>query len=159
MAGITLEMNTVQQIGLMYKQGVKIKTIARNLSLSKNTVKKYLRELDLIKLTQEDDNCKTESGSISNDDVPNEQKSRLEILQADFPDYEDLLKQTGMTLHLLWQRYKASHNEGYEYSQFCYHYQKYNLTRHAVMHFEHEYGDRLYLDFAGKTVSYVERGT
>lgn len=159
MSGITLEMNTVQQIGLMYKQGLKIKVIARNLSLSKNTVKKYLRELELIKPTSEDDYCKTESDSISREVVPDENRSRLEILQAYFPDYEDHLKQTGMTLHLLWQRYKSVHNDGYEYSQFCHHYQKYNVTRQAVMHFEHEYGDRLYLDFAGKTVSYVERET
>lgn len=159
MAGITLEMNTVQQIGLMYKQGVKIKTIARNLSLSKNTVKKYLREMELIKSTQEEDDCKTDNDSISNEEHLEGERSRLEILQTYFPDYEDLLKQTGMTLHLLWQRYKENHTEGYEYSQFCYHYQKYNVTRQAVMHFEHEYGDRLYLDFAGKKLSYVEPGT
>ena len=73
--------------------------------------------------------------------------------------YGDLLKQTGTTLQLLWQRYKDVHKDGYGYSQFCYHYQKYNVTRQAVMHFEHEYGDRLYLDFAGKKVSYVEQGT
>ena len=152
-------MNTVQQIGLMYKQGVKIKTIARNLSLSKNTVKKYLREMELIKSTQEEDDCRAESGFISNEEQPEEYKSRLEVLQTYFPDYDDLLKQTGMTLQVLWQRYKEVHKDGYEYSQFCYHYQKHNVTRQAVMHFEHEYGDRLYLDFAGKRLSYVEPGT
>ena len=57
MAGKTLEMNTVQQVGLMYRQGVGIKSIARNLSLSKNTVKKYLREMELINSTQEEGDC------------------------------------------------------------------------------------------------------
>jgi transposase len=159
MAGITLEMNTVQQIGLMYKQGLKIKVIARNLSLSKNTVKKYLREMSLIQSPQEDNDSGFESDAISNEDPQDEHKNRLEILQAYFPDYEDQLKQTGMTLLLLWEGYKRVHAEGYEYSQFCYHYQRHNVTRQAVMHFEHEYGDRLYLDFAGKKVSYVEPGT
>ena len=159
MAGKTLEMNTVQQVGLMYRQGVGIKAIARNLSLSKNTVKKYLREMELIKSAQEEDDCKEESGFMSNEEQPEEYRSRLEVLQTYFPDYDDLLKQTGMTLQLLWQRYKEVHRDGYEYSQFCYHYQKYNVTRQAVMHFEHEYGDRLYLDFAGKRLSYVEPGT
>lgn len=159
MAGKTLEMNTVQQVGLMYRQGVGIKSIARNLSLSKNTVKKYLREMELINSTQEEGDCRTDIDLASNEEHPDECKSRLDILQEYFPDYGNLLKQPGMTLQVLWQRYKEIHKDGYEYSQFCYHYQKYNVTRQAVMHFEHEYGDRLYLDFAGKKVSYVEQGT
>ena len=72
MAGKTLEMNTVQQVGLMYRQGVGIKAIARNLSLSKNTVKKYLREMELIKSAQEEDDCKEESGFMSNEEQPEE---------------------------------------------------------------------------------------
>jgi len=59
----------------MYKQGVKIKTIGRNLSLSMNTVKKYLREMELIRSAQEEDDCRAESGFISNEEQPEEYKS------------------------------------------------------------------------------------
>lgn len=153
MAGKTLEEKMVKQIEIMHNQGLKIKEIARNLSLSKNTVKKYLRKSD-------------------SDDIPidselkphclqtkRENSDRFMTLETFFPEVDTLLTRTGYNITLAWEKYKILNPDGYSHSQFCYYYQKYRSTRNAVMHFEHDYGDKLYIDYAGKKLSYVDTST
>lgn len=154
MAGKRLTMNTIEQIRQLHSLGYGSKKIAGHLSLSRNTVKKYLREL---------------SGSSSGATTVSQVASialdragdgvRLSILKSYFPEIDELLPKRGYTLHLLWERYRTSHPDGYGYSQFCYHYSHHREVKDAVMHFEHKYGDKMFIDFAGEKVSYIERGT
>lgn len=153
MAGKILEEKMVSQIQIMHKQGLKIKEIARNLSLSKNTVKKYLRN------SVAKDAPETEESGSHYSQVIRENSDRFKTLEAFFPEVEALLARTGFTLNLTWQKYKLLHPDGYGHSQFCYYYQKYRSTKNAVMHFEHDYGDKLYLDYAGEKISYVVAST
>ena len=39
---------------------------------------------------------------------------------------------------------------GYQYSQFCYHYQQWRRSKQATLHLEHKAGDKLFVDFAGE---------
>lgn len=160
MAGIPIETSMIKQLLRLHQQGTGIKSIARTLGMSKNTVKKYVRQiqersLDITHLLAQ--NNEAVEILLSGKGTP--QKSNLEELQALFPDIMEKLEDTGFTLHYLWCKYKATHPGGYQYSQFCYHYQKYRESKNAVMHFEHEPGDKLFLDYAGKKLSYVEYGT
>lgn len=50
MAGKTKPMSQIKQLLRLYKQGNSIKSIARNLGISKNTVKSYLLKLSNGKL-------------------------------------------------------------------------------------------------------------
>ncbi|GHV21098.1 integrase [Bacteroidia bacterium] len=160
MAGTTIEISMLKQLLRLSTQGMGSKTIARNLGMSKNTVKRYLHQVEslqldvarLLEMGNEELEC-----HLSGREKPAE--DRLKTLQSLFPSISEDLQKTGFTLHYLWSKYKLSHPEGYEYSQFCYHYQKYRESKKAVMHFEHEAGDKLFLDYAGKKLSYVERGT
>lgn len=153
MAGKTLEKKMVKQIEIMHNQGLKIKEIARNLSLSKNTVKKYLRKSD------------SDDTPVENELKPHylqnkrEESDRYRILETFFPEVDAMLTRTGFNLILAWERYKSLHPDGYSRSQFCYYYQKYRSTKNTVMHFEHDYGDKLYIDYAGKKLSYVDLPT
>jgi transposase len=160
MAGTTIEISMLKQLLRLLSQGMGSKTIARNLGMSKNTVKRYLhqiesRELNVVQLLgmgNEELACYLSGKETAKED-------RLKVLQSQFPSISEELKKTGFTLHYLWSKYKLLHPEGYEYSQFCYHYQKYRASKKAVMHFEHEAGDKLFLDYAGKKLFYVEHGT
>jgi transposase len=51
MAGKPKRMSQVKQILQLHKQGYKIKPIAKNLSISKNTVKSYLEKYRSSKLS------------------------------------------------------------------------------------------------------------
>jgi Transposase and inactivated derivatives len=160
MAGTSIEISMVKQLLRLHEQGNGIKSISRILGMSKNTVKKYLHQvqeqsLDVVSLlTRSNEEVER---ILSGKEIL--QKDRLAELQALFPDISADLEKTGFTLHYLWCKYKTTHPEGYQYSQFCYYYQKYRERKNAVMHFEHEPGDKLFLDYAGKKISYVEFGT
>lgn len=77
----------------------------------------------------------------------------------DFPTIHSELAQKGVTRMLLWQEYKAKHPDGCQYSAFCRHYDAWLGTRDPVMRFEHVPGDKLFVDYAGKTMAVVDRHT
>ena len=160
MAGTPIGISMIKQLLLLRQQGEGIKSISRVLGISKNTVKKYLNQVHLqafdIPELLSRGNEELERILSCNEALSD---NRLEELQALFSGIEEDLKKPGFTLHYLWCKYKTTHPEGYQYSQFCYHYQRFCASKKAVMHFEHEPGDKLFLDYAGKKLSYVEGDT
>jgi transposase len=71
----------------------------------------------------------------------------------DFPTIQAELAQKGVTRMLLWQEYKARHPDGCQYSAFCRDYDAWLGTRDPVMRFEHTPGDKLFVDYAGRSSS------
>ena len=160
MAGKPIEISMLKQLLRLYEQGHSIKAISRTLGLSKNTVKRYLHQIELTgfevsKLL----NQSNESLELLLSGKESKQEDKFLELEKLFPSFSQDLEKTGYTLHYLWCKYKSLHPDGYQYSQFCYHYQKYRESKKSVMHFEHEAGDKLFLDYAGKKLSYVQYGT
>ena len=65
------------------------------------------------------------------------------------------LARKGVTRMLLWQEYKARHADGCQYSAFCRDYDTWLGRQDAVMRFEHAPGDKLFVDYAGLTMSFA----
>ena len=62
------------------------------------------------------------------------------------------LKRRHVTRRTLWLEYKATHPDGYEYSQFCYYIGKYLTDPELTMHIEYKAGERMFTDYAGDTM-------
>jgi transposase len=77
----------------------------------------------------------------------------------DFAAVHTELARKGVTRMLLWQEYRARHPDGCQYSAFCRDYDAWLGRQDAVMRFEHAPGDKLFVDYAGLTMSIVERGS
>jgi len=60
------------------------------------------------------------------------------------------LKGTGVTLQLLWEEYREKHPGGYQYSQFCYHFNNWKNASEVRMHIKHKAGDKMFVDYAGQ---------
>lgn len=75
----------------------------------------------------------------------------------DFTAIHAELARKGVTRMLLWQEYKARHPDGCQYSAFCRDYDAWLGRQDAVMRFEHTPGERLFVDYAGLTMSIVDR--
>jgi transposase len=78
------------------------------------------------------------------------------------PDWAELqaeLRRKGVTLALLWQEYRAQHPDGYHYSQFCAHYQRWLKTLEPVLRQQYVAGEKLFVDYAGQTVPIRDRQT
>lgn len=162
MAGKIKPMSQVKQILLMHQQGRKIKQIARNLSISKNTVKTYLEKYlslkysldDLLKMEDPLLEAKFHAGNPSYKD-----NSRYDSFKSKLDYFAKELKKTGVTRQLLWEEYRMEKPGGYGYTQFCHHLHQQLIARKPSMVVPHKAAETLYVDFAGKKMSYVDKET
>jgi len=69
------------------------------------------------------------------------------------------LGKTGVTRLLLWQEYIKKHPDGYGYTQFCYHFSQHKNIQQASMHFTHQPGECMMIDFAGDLLHYIDLDT
>ena len=154
-------MSQVKQLLRLHQQGAGKKKIARTLNISKNTVKSYLDKLEHLKLSTEE--------LLQLDDVAFEAKfhagnpaykdDRYEHLKENLDYFTRELKRTGVTAHLLWEEYIAGYPQGYSRSQFCHHLHQHRLAAKPSMVLTHKPGEKLYMDFAGKKLSYTYPAT
>ncbi len=160
MAAKPISMSIIKQIIRLKDQGEPILKIACSTGTSKNTVKKYLRFIRANNLIPEDilQMSDYEAEKLFYEQ-PKNRNSRYADLEKLFPYIEKELKRTGVTRMLLWGEYRQKHPEGYGYSQFCEHLYRWRKTSKAVMHFEHEPGDKLFIDYAGKKLYITDRKT
>jgi transposase len=89
-------------------------------------------------------------------------KPALPDASRGLPDWSAVhreLKRKGVTLFLLWEEYKATHPDGFQYSWFCQHYRAWAGKVDLVMRQPHRAGETLFVDYAGQTVPIVERST
>ncbi len=162
MAGKPIIMSQVKQILRLFQTGIGIKTIAKMLNISKNTVKSYINRAESTDLSEEillklDDPVLEAKLLAGNPSYKKEE--RYGDLTDEMERYATELKKPGVTLRLLWEEYKQTHKEGYGYSQFCYHFQQFKKTCNPSMVLEHVPGEKLFVDFAGKQLSYIDRTT
>jgi len=73
--------------------------------------------------------------------------------------HEDLHGHKHVTLQLVWQEYKQSNAEGYQYSRFCWLYQQWAEKLDLVLRQDHRAGEKLFVDYAGDTVPIVDSKT
>ncbi|AFL85300.1 transposase [Belliella baltica DSM 15883] len=168
MAGKPKPMSQIKQLLILHRQGQGIKAIARSLSMSRNTVKTYLFKLEKL--------LSDPAGDLSADQILGMEEPEIyHLFHPGNPSYKDTryehfkslldyflkeLRRTGVTRALLWEEYRQSRPDGYGYSQFCHHLDQHSSTKgKPSLRLEHAPGEKLYIDFAGKTIPYIDRET
>jgi transposase len=66
------------------------------------------------------------------------------------------LRRAGVTLELLHLEYLQEHPDGYRYSAFCRHYREWLGRQRLSMRHVHKAGDKLFVDYSGKTPAIVD---
>ena len=84
---------------------------------------------------------------------------RYQALEKRFPTMLQELKKKGMTLEWLWKQYREEHPEGYQYSQFCRHFQRWSAAGELWMHQEYRAGECMFSDWAGDPLVVVNANT
>jgi len=153
----------MQQIRLIIhhlQRGLSGRKIAKELGLSRNTVKLYAERIEGSSYAL-DQLQKLDDTALSAIAYPSLEKLAQDPRRADFtthiPDFLEELKGTGVTRRLLWEEYKKKFPQGYEYPQFCELLSREQKLNNATMHFEYQPGDLLLVDFAGDVLSYVDK--
>lgn len=105
------------------------------------------------------------------DKLDDQQLARLFYPAADtrttgdfeLPDWVEIhreLRRKGVTKHLLWEEYTQQYpNRSYSYPQYCFLYQDWVKKQKRSMRQIHKAGDKLFVDYAGQTVSIVNGDT
>jgi transposase len=158
MAGKIIEMSTIKQLLLMHKRGESNRRISKQLGMDKGTVNSYIQKLrtgkmDIEELLQLDAPVlegKFISGTAAYTD------KRYEEFKTLLPYLEKELSRKHVTRRLLWQEYIDSHPTGYRYTQFCYHLQQQIVARKPSAVVRHIAGEKLYVDFAGDKMEYID---
>lgn len=152
MARTQLTMRQINEIlRLKYQSQLSVREIARSCGLPTSTVGDYLKRAEAAKLPWP-----------LPDDLTQEQLHAQLLGAASTPTAKELpdwlvlrqeLRRKGVTLHLLWQEYRRTHPDGYGYSRFCELYQRWANTLDPVLRQVHVPGEKLFVDWAGQTVS------
>ena len=162
MAGKPIIMSQIKQLLRLHKLGRSKRQIARNVGMSKNTVKQYLYRvqstgMDIASLLELDDpvlEAKLLAGTPSY-----KKDDRYDTLKDQLAYYACELSRTGVTRLLLWEEYKSGKSQWYSYTQFCFHLNQYLSASKPAMVLHHLPGEKLYIDFAGKKLSYIDKAT
>jgi transposase len=161
MANKLTDMSKVRKVIQMHKQGRSKLFISKYLSLSRNTVKKYIAFYQLLNLSIEDINNKSDAEleELFSNNKTQEPTPRIKAVYDFFPYMERELKKTGITKQRMWEEYIRKYPDGLKSSQFCEHYLRWNKKVNPVMHMIHKAGDKMYVDYAGKTLQVVDKDT
>ena len=161
MANKLADMSKVRKVIQMHHQGSSKLFISKYISLSRNTVKKYIALYQLLNLSIEDINQKNDAEleDLFSNSKTQTLSPKLKAVYAFFPYMERELKKTGVTQQLMWEEYFRKHPDGLKCSQFKEHYLRWSKKVNPVMHMNHKSGDKMFIDYAGKTLQLVDKDT
>lgn len=152
----------IKRVLQLLQSGKSHRQIAKEVNISRNTVKDYSLKFIRSKLPNSallglDDQELADLLFAPKETPPKDE--RYNRLAPDVPFYLKELNRTGVTRLLLWKEYCEKDNDPYCYQQFCYHLNTHRKIDSATMHLEHAPGERGEIDFAGKRLSYIDRQT
>jgi transposase len=151
-------MTKFREILRLHSQGISNRIIAVSLECSRNTIRSVLeraKELDIHWPLPDNMSDRALEEALFGK-RPISKKCKI-------PDFEFIhqeLAKNGVNLSLLWNEYcETCRMEGSRplmYTQFCYHYQEFAVKNKATLHIEHKPGERMEVDWAGDTASFVD---
>jgi transposase len=133
--------------------------IAKSCLIARSTVADYLLRAKLAGLSWPLD-PKLDDAALENLLFPVTDKSVS--AERRMPDMQYLyreLRRKSVTMQLLWYEYKQANPDGYQYSQFCNLYRQWVKKLDLTLRQEHRAGEKLFIDYAGQTVSIVDPKT
>ena len=159
MARKRISMRKIKEVlRLRFEVGLSFDAIGQSCNIGHTTVGEYLRRAKdaglTWPLTEDMDDASLEKLLYSRSPDP--------TVKRPMPDWEYVhkeLKRKSVTLFLLWQEYKETYPDGYEYSWFCRNYKDWSGKIDVAMRFNHRAGEKLFVDYAGQTIPIIEKRT
>ncbi len=151
--------NLREILRLHFVFGLGKRPIGRSCNLSHSTVGKYLRKAKEAGLSwplPEDLDDAALEAKLSEKNKGHKPANRP------LPDMEEVhceLRKKGVTFQLLWLEYKDRYPEGYRYTRFVALYHQWAKTLELSLRQEHRAGEKMFIDFAGKTMPVVDPST
>ena len=154
MANKQIDMSKIRKVIKFHCEGKSKVFISSYLSLSRNTVKKYISLFKVLDIPFSEFNKKSDADLeaifvLKPIEIID---PKLQKAYDFFPQMERELKKVGVTIQIMWEQYIRENPDGYQSSQFRFHYKNWGKKVNPVMHMTHKSGDKMYVDYAGKTL-------
>jgi transposase len=145
---------------LKYEAGLSNRAIAGACKVSNSTVGEYLRRAETAGVSWP-------LNEVGEEELYAKLFPEKQIIHVErnpkMPDWEEVQKEKrkkGVTLQLLWQEYKEKYPDGYQYSQYCYHYQQWRKKQvEPAFRFEHKGGEQMQVDYTGVKIPITDPKT
>lgn len=160
MAGQRIRIMELRRMIQLKQSGMSNRKIGEALGISRNTVNGYVRHFDALGF--DDAAVLAMDDAALHDLFPEKDSkdtSRSAHLCGLFGYLAKELTKPGCTLQTLWRAYLDEHPDGYRYAQFAYHYGQWKSRQKASGILEHKAGEKLMVDYTGKTIPYVDKCT
>lgn len=149
----------VEILRLAYERGWSIRQIAESIGAPHSTVGDYLRRFRATGLPwplppELDHAAALEARLFA--------ATSSKAVARPLPDWATVhreLQRKGVTLELLWQEYKRTYPDGYQYTRFCILYRTWAAQLDPVLRQEHKAGEKVFVDYAGQTIDVVDPAT
>ena len=151
-----LSMRKVREVLRLKHEGHSVRQISRSLDMPRTTIREYLYRAEAAGISWPipdhlDDQAIEDLLFVKHGE---ERPSRP---LPDWPYIHAELRRKHMTLQLLWKEYKQREPaEGYQYSQFCDLYRQWAKALGVWMRQEHLGGEKLFVDFSGDGIPYID---
>jgi len=160
MAAQRIGIMVIKQLILLKQSGYNNRKCSKHLSVGRNAINRYVKALEATgqswdELAQMDEQSIDEMFPSKETHDP----GKYETLAKQFEYFSIELKKTGCTRQTLWEKYLVQNPEGYGYTQFNVHYNRWLKQKKGSGKLTHEAGDKIYIDFCGQTIPYVDRET
>jgi transposase len=161
MANNPITMSKIRHVLRLYFQKKGKKAVSQQTGVARNTINKYLRifrslDMPFSELTLLNDS-ELEKLFIKEDH--REPTERFNRLHGFFPKVDKELKRRGVTRQMMWDEYRKADEDAFGFTQFCKYYKKWKNQVDPVMHIDHKAGDKVYVDYAGEKLYYVDPTT
>ena len=151
-----LSMRQIHEVlRLKWAVGLSERQIAHSLGLSRPTVANYVHRAQAAGLSWPLPGGLDETTLQQRLFPPPAARGTLSHLAPDWAQVHRELKRKGVTLLLLWQEYKATTPDGFQYSWFCHAYRHWAAKLDVVMRQSHRAGEKLFVDYAGQSLDIV----
>lgn len=156
----TLDPMDIKQIITLHLDGYSNRKIGETLGISRNTVNTYLRFIKsgkhACKELLELDNGELQELFTSHTTIKNDRYNELMLY---FEKVNAARNHPGFTFIYHYNEYKQEAKDPYSYTQFMEHYNRKYAKVKGSMKLEHQAGNEVFIDFAGKKLNIVDRGT
>lgn len=143
---------------LKHEHGLSDRQIALSCGIARSTVSEYLMRARAAGITWPVTGL--DDGSIEARLFPDRRGKAESKEPRPMPDFaeihNELRTHKHLTLQLVWEEYKRTHADGYQYSQFCDLYRRWAKMLDLVLRQTHRAGEKLFVDYAGETVPIVD---
>lgn len=144
---------------LRHELGLGQRQIARSCSIGLATVHDYLQRAEKAglkwPLPEDWDEEQVEAALFGGEPIRTREAERA------LPDFaairEQRQKQKHVTLQLLWEECRSANPDGYQYSRFCYLYQRWRANTRRCLAAGTQSREKMFVDWAGPTIPIYSR--